>query len=316
VNASIEEVDQAQGLKLNGAQLMTIPGVDLASLPAAKRAEALQKLNAQPCTCGCDLTVAKCRVDDPSCGVSLPLARQIVARSPASRDRASRRRRGDRRMAVSIAAFAQTPPPAPAGYVGSAACQSATRRSTRAGRRRAWPTSSAIRRASRRDHSRSDKPDPLVTFKKRRHRVRLRQQVEAAVLHEGRRRLLPARRAVGRHAQAVAAYLVAEHRLVGAALSRRQHEAADRTAVRRLPLGELRRPDEAGHRVERRLREVPRPGQRARRRPVRANIVNPARARFRARERHVHPVPLAGPAADQPDRGPLLRLAGRLPQSA
>jgi len=82
VNASIEEVDQSQGLKLNlehGAQALTIPGIDLASLPLAKRTEALQKLNSQPCTCGCDLTVAKCRVDDPSCGVSLPLARQIVA---------------------------------------------------------------------------------------------------------------------------------------------------------------------------------------------------------------------------------------------
>jgi thiol-disulfide isomerase/thioredoxin len=81
VNASIEEVDQAQGLKLNlenGAQAMTIPGIDLAALPIAKRTEALQKLNAQPCTCGCDLTVARCRVDDPTCGVSLPLAREIV----------------------------------------------------------------------------------------------------------------------------------------------------------------------------------------------------------------------------------------------
>jgi thiol-disulfide isomerase/thioredoxin len=81
VNASIEEMDQAQGLKLNlenGAQATTIPGIDLASLPIAKRTEALQKLNSQPCTCGCDLTVARCRVDDPTCGVSLPLAREIV----------------------------------------------------------------------------------------------------------------------------------------------------------------------------------------------------------------------------------------------
>jgi thiol-disulfide isomerase/thioredoxin len=79
VDAAIEHVDQAQGLKLeNGAQLTSIPGVDLASLPPAKRTEALQKLNSQPCTCGCDLTLAKCRVDDPSCGVSLPLAREIV----------------------------------------------------------------------------------------------------------------------------------------------------------------------------------------------------------------------------------------------
>jgi len=79
VNASIEEVDQTQGLKLdNNAQLMNIPGIDLAPLAAGQRAEALQKLNAAPCTCGCDLTVAKCRVDDPACGVSLPLAREIV----------------------------------------------------------------------------------------------------------------------------------------------------------------------------------------------------------------------------------------------
>ena len=81
INASIEEVDQSQGLKLdlsNGAQAMTIPGIDLASLPAARRTAALQKLNSQSCTCGCDLTIAKCRVDDPTCGVSLPLARQIV----------------------------------------------------------------------------------------------------------------------------------------------------------------------------------------------------------------------------------------------
>jgi thiol-disulfide isomerase/thioredoxin len=88
INASIEEVDQTQGLKLaldNGAQAMTIPGVDLAALPVAKRIEALQKLNGQPCTCGCDLTVAKCRVDDPTCGVSLPLARQIVKQIAESR---------------------------------------------------------------------------------------------------------------------------------------------------------------------------------------------------------------------------------------
>jgi thiol-disulfide isomerase/thioredoxin len=79
IDGTVEEVDQTEGLKLtDGAQAMTIPGIDLARLPAAKRAEALQKLNAQPCTCGCDLTVAKCRVDDPSCGVSLPLAREIV----------------------------------------------------------------------------------------------------------------------------------------------------------------------------------------------------------------------------------------------
>jgi thiol-disulfide isomerase/thioredoxin len=79
VDAAIEEVDQVQGLKLaNGAQVRSIPGIDLAAVPASKRSELLEKLNAQSCTCGCDLTVARCRVDDPTCGISLPLARQIV----------------------------------------------------------------------------------------------------------------------------------------------------------------------------------------------------------------------------------------------
>lgn len=79
VNVSIEETDQTQGLKLdNGAQATTIPGIDLSSLSTAKRTEVLQKLNAESCTCGCDLTVARCRVDDPTCGVSLPLAKEIV----------------------------------------------------------------------------------------------------------------------------------------------------------------------------------------------------------------------------------------------
>jgi len=79
VNASVEQVDQSQGLSLaNGAQALEIPGVELSKLSPAKRTEALQKLNAQGCTCGCDLTVARCRVDDPTCGVSLPLAKKIV----------------------------------------------------------------------------------------------------------------------------------------------------------------------------------------------------------------------------------------------
>jgi thiol-disulfide isomerase/thioredoxin len=86
VNASIERVDQSQGLSLaNGAQAIDIPGVDLASLSPAKRTEALTKLNSQSCTCGCDLTVARCRVDDPTCGVSLPVAREIVQRVAAGR---------------------------------------------------------------------------------------------------------------------------------------------------------------------------------------------------------------------------------------
>jgi thiol-disulfide isomerase/thioredoxin len=79
VNASIEQVDRFQPVKLeNAAQVTSIPGVELASLSPDRRLSAIQKLNSEGCTCGCDLTVAKCRVDDPSCSISLPLARKIV----------------------------------------------------------------------------------------------------------------------------------------------------------------------------------------------------------------------------------------------
>ncbi|HZP47682.1 MAG TPA: TlpA disulfide reductase family protein [Vicinamibacterales bacterium] len=79
VNARIEQVEQTQKLELGpNAQALEIPGVDLARLPPAKRRQTLEKLNAESCTCGCDLTIARCRVDDPTCGVSLPIARRIV----------------------------------------------------------------------------------------------------------------------------------------------------------------------------------------------------------------------------------------------
>jgi thiol-disulfide isomerase/thioredoxin len=79
VNASIELVERGQPARLeNAAQATEIPGVDLARLSPAKRTAALQKLNTEPCTCGCDNTLAKCRIDDPKCSTSLPLAQRVV----------------------------------------------------------------------------------------------------------------------------------------------------------------------------------------------------------------------------------------------
>lgn len=80
VNASVEEIEKDRPTKLvNAAQTTDIPGVDLKALSKEKRIAAIQKLNDEGCTCGCNLTVARCRVDDPSCPVSLPRAKEIVA---------------------------------------------------------------------------------------------------------------------------------------------------------------------------------------------------------------------------------------------
>ena len=83
VNVDVEEIDKDKvppPAKLaNAAQTTEIPGVDLKALPKEKRIAAIQKLNDEGCTCGCNLTVARCRVDDPSCPVSLPRAKELVA---------------------------------------------------------------------------------------------------------------------------------------------------------------------------------------------------------------------------------------------
>jgi hypothetical protein len=58
--------------------LKEVPGVDLSKVPDAERSTVLRALNSDNCTCGCGLTIAKCRIDDPSCAISPPLAKAIV----------------------------------------------------------------------------------------------------------------------------------------------------------------------------------------------------------------------------------------------
>jgi len=80
VNVSIEYVDdEAKALIKNAAQATKIPGVDLDALAPAAKAAALKQLNADTCTCGCGLTLAACRINDPTCSISLPLAQKVAA---------------------------------------------------------------------------------------------------------------------------------------------------------------------------------------------------------------------------------------------
>jgi thiol-disulfide isomerase/thioredoxin len=86
VNVRIERVDDPAKLRLaKAAQATSIPGLDLTKLTPAQRTEAVKALNAESCTCGCGSTLAECRIDDPDCPVSLPLARDLVAKLTAAR---------------------------------------------------------------------------------------------------------------------------------------------------------------------------------------------------------------------------------------
>jgi thiol-disulfide isomerase/thioredoxin len=78
-NVKIERVqDETTALLARAAQAKEIPGVDLTKMTPEQRTEALKALNADNCTCGCGLTLAACRINDPACEVSLPIAKKIV----------------------------------------------------------------------------------------------------------------------------------------------------------------------------------------------------------------------------------------------
>jgi thiol-disulfide isomerase/thioredoxin len=79
VKANIEEFEDHG--QLSPLTATDIPGVDLSVLTDAERKSALQKLNSETCTCGCNLTLAQCRINDTACSVSLPLAKEIVAKA-------------------------------------------------------------------------------------------------------------------------------------------------------------------------------------------------------------------------------------------
>jgi thiol-disulfide isomerase/thioredoxin len=79
VNAQVETfVDQGQVFPANVKNAKSIPGVDMSMLTPAQRKLALRRMNEMHCTCGCDYTVAQCRVLDSACPVSLKEAQEIV----------------------------------------------------------------------------------------------------------------------------------------------------------------------------------------------------------------------------------------------
>ncbi|MBI4475861.1 MAG: TlpA family protein disulfide reductase, partial [Acidobacteria bacterium] len=79
VNVRIERIpDTGQVSLKNAAQATEIPGLDLSVLSPEQKREALQRLNSDKCTCGCDYTLAECRINDAACDISLPKAKKVV----------------------------------------------------------------------------------------------------------------------------------------------------------------------------------------------------------------------------------------------
>jgi thiol-disulfide isomerase/thioredoxin len=79
VQAKIETFEDTGQIFLKNAALATsMPGVSFAGLTPDQKKLALKIMNSEHCTCGCNLTVAECRITDPSCTASQKLAQKIV----------------------------------------------------------------------------------------------------------------------------------------------------------------------------------------------------------------------------------------------
>ena len=79
-DATIETAPSNDQIRLaNAAQATEIPGVDLSVLTPEQREEVLRRVNEEGCPCGCSMTLAQCRINDSSCGISPPLVDQLVA---------------------------------------------------------------------------------------------------------------------------------------------------------------------------------------------------------------------------------------------
>jgi thiol-disulfide isomerase/thioredoxin len=79
VQAKIETFEDTGQIFLKNAALATsVPGVSFAGLNQNQKKLALKIMNSEHCTCGCNLTIAECRITDPSCTTSQKLAQKIV----------------------------------------------------------------------------------------------------------------------------------------------------------------------------------------------------------------------------------------------
>jgi thiol-disulfide isomerase/thioredoxin len=79
-DVTVELIESTQQTRLaDAAHATEIPGLDLSHLTPEQKGAALQRLNEDVCVCGCQLTLAQCRINDAACGVSLPLAEKVVA---------------------------------------------------------------------------------------------------------------------------------------------------------------------------------------------------------------------------------------------
>ena len=79
-NVKVETFEDTGEIFLKNADRATeLPGVDLSKLTPEQKTVAFHKFNAESCTCGCQFTLAQCRIYDRGCKVSMAAITKIIA---------------------------------------------------------------------------------------------------------------------------------------------------------------------------------------------------------------------------------------------
>src|ERR1700692_829026 len=80
ISARVETFEDTGEIFLKHANRASeLPGVDMTKLTPAQKTIALHRMNDETCTCGCQYTLAQCRIYDSACRVSKERTAKIVA---------------------------------------------------------------------------------------------------------------------------------------------------------------------------------------------------------------------------------------------
>lgn len=79
-NVKVDTFEDTGQIFIKNAERATeLPGVDLSKLTPEQKVAALHKFNAITCTCGCQYTLAQCRIYDRGCQISDAATKKIIA---------------------------------------------------------------------------------------------------------------------------------------------------------------------------------------------------------------------------------------------
>src|ERR1700722_9517582 len=117
IPARVETFEDTGEIFLKHAdRAVALPGVDMSKLTPEQKQVALHRFNAEGCTCGCQFTLAQCRIYDRNCPISKARTTKIMAEIIPRRGGASPEHKAQSPKDVPAAPAADAPNPNPSQH--------------------------------------------------------------------------------------------------------------------------------------------------------------------------------------------------------